>query len=202
MSFLNGTPPFRNCFAATEIKKTNSKAATVITRIPPSAQYMFGGDHSQLAKVVELMKDFSTTDDRSSFTTPKGKSKFRSGQGGGAGIGRGGPGGCGRDHGEHNEGTNSGAGGNKRRRSEAECMDLLIFISYTIFNLPKLLSAEDIHVNPYRSLRAGSGLRSRSVTVPSLGRPPGAELDVRRMDPVLRHDHNGSVLRSSAGFTI
>ena len=26
-------------------------------RIPPSAQFMFGGDHSQLAKVVELMKD-------------------------------------------------------------------------------------------------------------------------------------------------
>ena len=117
-------------------------------------------------------------------------------------MGNGSPGGGGRDHGVHDEGISSVAGGNKRRRSEAECMDLLIFISYTIFNLPKLLSAEDIHVNPYRSLRAGSGLRSRSVTVPSLGRPPGAELDVRRMDPVLRHDHNGSVLRSSAGFTI
>ena len=44
----------------TRIKKNNSKAAAAITRIPPSAHYMFGGDHSQLAKVVELTKDLSS----------------------------------------------------------------------------------------------------------------------------------------------
>ena len=91
-----------------------------------------------MAKVVELTKDLSATDDRSSFTTPKDKSRFRGGQGSGAGKGRGGPGGGGRDHGEHDEGTDSGAGGNKRRRSEAECSDspskdFSKFISYTNF---------------------------------------------------------------------
>ena len=131
-------------FATTEIKKTNSEAATSITRIPPSSQYLFGRDHSQLTKVVEFTKDLSTTIDRSSFTTPKGKSKFRSGQGEGVGTGRGGPGRCGRDRGEHDEGTDRGAGGNKIRRSEAECSDLSIFISYTNFDPVKLLSADDI----------------------------------------------------------
>merc|ERR1711888_259021 len=53
------------------IKKTNSKTATAITRIPPSSHYMFGGDHSQLAKVVGLMNDLSSTDNRNSFTTPE-----------------------------------------------------------------------------------------------------------------------------------
>ena len=105
------------------IKKTNSRAATAITRIPPSAHYMFGGDHSRLAKVVELTKDLSSTANRSSFTTPKDKSRFRGGQGGGAGKGRGGPGGSGRDHGGRGGGTSSGAGRNKKRRSEAERSD-------------------------------------------------------------------------------
>ena len=105
------------------IKKTNSKSATAITRIPPSAHYMFGGDHSQLAKVVELTKDLSSTANRNSFTTPKDKSRFRGGQGSGAGKGRGGPGGSGRDQGKRGGGTGSGAGSNKKRRSEAERSD-------------------------------------------------------------------------------
>ena len=106
-----------------KIKKTNTKAATAITRIPPSAHYMFGGDHSQLAKVVELTKDLSATANRRSFDTPKDKSRFRGGQGSGAGKGRGGSGGSGRGHGGCGGGTGSGAGGKKRRRSEAERSD-------------------------------------------------------------------------------
>ena len=105
------------------IKKTNSKAAKAITRIPPSAHYMFGGDHSQLAKVVELTKDLSATANRRSFDTPKNKSRFRGGQGSGAGKGRGGPGGSGQGHGGRGGGSGSGAGGKKRRRSEAERSD-------------------------------------------------------------------------------
>ena len=45
------------------IRSNNKKAAAAITRIPPSSFYMFGGDHSQLAKVVELAKDLSNTAD-------------------------------------------------------------------------------------------------------------------------------------------
>ena len=115
---------------------------------------MFGGDHSQLAKVVELTKDLSATANRSSFATPKDKSRFRGGQGSRAGKGRGGPGGRGRDHGEHDEGTSSGAGGNKRRRSEAESSnspskDFSKFISYTNFDPIKLLLADYIQLNPF-----------------------------------------------------
>ena len=105
------------------IKKTNSKAATAITRIPPSAHYMFGGDHSRLAKVVELTKDLSSTANRNSFTTPKDKSKFRGGQGGGAGKSRGGPGGSGREYGGGGGGSGRGTGRNMKRRSEAEGSD-------------------------------------------------------------------------------
>ena len=74
------------------IKKTNSKAASAITRIPPSAHFMFGGDHSRLAKVVELTKDLSSTANRNIFTTPKDKPKYRGGHGDGAGKTRDGPG--------------------------------------------------------------------------------------------------------------
>ena len=102
------------------IKKTNLRAATAITRIPPSAHHMFGGDHSQLQKVVELTKDLSSTANKNSFTTPTDKSKYKGGRGGGAGQVRGGPGGSGRDHGGRGGGTGSGAGGNKKRRSEAD----------------------------------------------------------------------------------
>ena len=102
------------------IKKTNLRAATAIARIPPSAHHMFGGDHSQLQKVVELTKDLSSTANKNSFTTPTDKSKYKGGRGSGAGQGRGGPGGSGRDHGGRGGGTSSGAGGNKKRRSEAD----------------------------------------------------------------------------------
>ena len=105
------------------IKKTNSKAASAITRIPPSAHFMFGGDHSRLAKVVELTKDLSSTANKNIFTTPKDKSKYRGGQGGGAGKSRGGPGGSGREHGGRGGGCGRGTGRNKKRRSEAEGSD-------------------------------------------------------------------------------
>merc|ERR1711984_20616 len=72
-----------------KIKKTNSKAATAITTIPPSAHFMFGGDHSRLAQVVELTKDLSSTANKNIFTTPKDKSKYRGGHGEGAGKPRG-----------------------------------------------------------------------------------------------------------------
>ena len=180
------------------IKKTNSRAATAITRIPPSAHYMFGGDHSRLAKVVELTKDLSSTANRSSFTTPKDKSKFRGGQGGGAGKGRGGPGGGGRDHGEHDEETDSGADGIKRRRSEAECSDspskhFSKFISYTNFVPVKLLSFDYIQVNPYPVPQGWSRTKDtfsvssqpRTSLQSGAGRPEDG--------PSHRQDHNGSV---------
>ena len=42
------------------VKKNNSKAANAIGRIPPSASSLFGGDHTQLEKVVKLTKDLSS----------------------------------------------------------------------------------------------------------------------------------------------
>ena len=39
------------------IRKTNTKAAVAITRIPPSLQH--SGEHNQLVKVVELCKDLT-----------------------------------------------------------------------------------------------------------------------------------------------
>ena len=102
------------------IRKTNSKAASAITRIPPSAHFMFGGDHSQLAKVVELTKDLSSTANRNIFTTPRDKSKYKGGHGEGAGKTRGGPGGRGREHGGRGGASTRGTGGNKKRRTEAE----------------------------------------------------------------------------------
>ena len=41
------------------VKKNNNKAANAISRIPPSASSLFGGDHTQLEKVVKLTKDLS-----------------------------------------------------------------------------------------------------------------------------------------------
>ena len=102
------------------IKKNNSKAAAAITRIPPSAHYMFGGDHSQLAKVVELTKDLSSTANKPSINTPTNKSKYKGGNGGGASHSRGGHNGGGRGHGGRGGGAGNGAGSGKRRKSEAE----------------------------------------------------------------------------------
>ena len=101
------------------IKKNNSKAAAAIMRIPPSAHYMFGGDHSQLAKVVELTKDLSSTANRQSFNTPT-KSKYKGGSGGGASHSRGGHSGGSRGHGGRGGGAGNGASSSKKRRSEAE----------------------------------------------------------------------------------
>ena len=101
------------------IKKNNSKAAAAIMRIPPSAHYMFGGDHSQLAKVVELTKDLSSTANKQSFNTPT-KSKYKGGSGGGASHSRGGHSGGSRGHGGRGGGAGNGASSSKKRRSEAE----------------------------------------------------------------------------------
>ena len=67
------------------IKRNNTKAAVAITRIPPSSYYMFGGDHSQLAKVVELTKDLSTTADKPGYSHTPTKNKPKGGGGGGGG---------------------------------------------------------------------------------------------------------------------
>ena len=101
-----------------KIKKTNSKAAAAITTIPPSAHFMFGGDHTRLAKVVELTKDLSSTANKS-FITPT-NSKYKGGRGGGGGKPQGGPRGGGREHGGRGGAPTRGPGGHKKRRSETE----------------------------------------------------------------------------------
>jgi len=101
-----------------KIKKTNSKAATAITTIPPSAHFMFGGDHSKLAQVVELTKDLSSTANRS-FTTPT-NSKYKSGRGGGGGKPQGGSRGGGREQGGRGGAPTRGPGEHKKRKFETE----------------------------------------------------------------------------------
>ena len=85
---FTGTLDERRDKVISKIRRSNTKAASAISRIPPSAHFMFGGDHSRLAKVVELTKDLTATANRRSFETPKNKLKFRGGQGSGAGKGR------------------------------------------------------------------------------------------------------------------
>ena len=106
-----------------KIRKTNSKAASAITRIPPSSHFMFGGDHAQLAQVVELTKDLSSTANRS-FTKPRDNPKYKGGYGEGGGKPRGGPGGRGREQGGRGGASTRGTGGHKKRRkSDAEGRD-------------------------------------------------------------------------------
>ena len=97
-----------------KIKKTNSKAAAAITTIPPSARFMFGGDHSRLAKVVELTKDLSSTANKS-FITPT-NSKYKNGRGGGGGKPQGGPRGGDREHGGRGGAPTGGPGGHKKKK--------------------------------------------------------------------------------------
>ena len=92
------------------IRRTNSKAATAINRIPPSATSLFGGDHSQLAKVVELTKDLSNTADRQGGYTPRTPRKKHRVGGGGGGNDRGGGHDSGYDKGHKYSQDNSGAG--------------------------------------------------------------------------------------------
>ena len=42
-----------------KIAKVNQKVANAVGKIPPSAQGMFGGDASELEKVVKLSKDLA-----------------------------------------------------------------------------------------------------------------------------------------------
>ena len=42
-----------------KVRTANPRAATAISKIPPSASGMFGGDASKLEKVVKLAKDLS-----------------------------------------------------------------------------------------------------------------------------------------------
>ena len=81
----------------TRIRNSNTKATMAINQIPSSSQHMFRGDHNQLAKVVELSKELTTTSDISyNERTPIKKG---SGGGGGHNLGGqgrgGGGGGCG-----------------------------------------------------------------------------------------------------------
>ena len=103
-----------------KIKSSNTKTASVISRIPPSANFMFGGDHRRLAKVVELAKDLTSTADRRSSDTPRSKPKYRGGYGGGAGKSRGGHGGSSHGNGGRGGGSGTRPGGYKKRKPEAD----------------------------------------------------------------------------------
>ena len=48
----------------TMIRKSNTQAASAITRIPPFSHHIFGGDHNQLSKVAKLCEDLSATAER------------------------------------------------------------------------------------------------------------------------------------------
>ena len=82
-SFTNALDKRREKVIA-RIKKNNSKAAAAITRIPPSAHYMFGSNHSKLSKVVELSKDLSSAANKQSYDRTPSKSKYKGGNGGGS----------------------------------------------------------------------------------------------------------------------
>ena len=75
---FTGTLEERPDKVISKIRRSNTKAASVISRIPPSAHFMFGGDHRRLAKVVELTKDLTATADRRSSNTPRNKMKYMS----------------------------------------------------------------------------------------------------------------------------
>ena len=66
-----------------KIRTANQRAATAISKIPPSASGMFGGDASQLEKVVKLAKDLSGSG-RQTFqnSTPSNNNSFRGKRGG------------------------------------------------------------------------------------------------------------------------
>ena len=93
-----------------KIRRKNSNAATAIDRIPPSSSSMFGGDHSQLEKTVQLTKDLTTSGEKSGGSNgnrqthynnnkPKPKADAQGG-GGGSQYNR-----------DRNKGTSSGGGG-------------------------------------------------------------------------------------------
>ena len=72
-----------------KIRTANSRAATAISKIPPSANGMFGGDAAELEKVVKLAKDLSGTMKQtfqgsysSKFTTNFRGKQHRGGHGG------------------------------------------------------------------------------------------------------------------------
>ena len=101
-----------------KIKRSNTKAASVISRIPPSAHFMFGGDHRCLAKVVELAKDLTSTADRRSSNTPRSKPKYKGGHGSGAGKSRGVHGGSSHGNGGRGGGSGTRPGGHKKRKPD------------------------------------------------------------------------------------
>ena len=119
-SSFTGTLEERRDKVISKIRRSNTKAASAISRIPPSAHFMFGGDHRRLAKVVELTKDLTATANKRSSETPKNKLKYRVGNRSGAGKGRGGHGGSSHGNGGRGGGSGTRPGGNKKRRSEAD----------------------------------------------------------------------------------
>ena len=96
------------------IRRTNTKAAVAITRIAPSSYHMFGGDHSQLAKVVELTKDLSSTTNKPDYNRTPTKNKPKGGNGGGGGGNHG----QGSYHGGQHGGGGRGGGGSSRGRQD------------------------------------------------------------------------------------
>ena len=75
-SFFTNTMEKRREKVLQRIRKTNSKAATAIDRIPPSSKYLFGGDHKKLERVVKLNRDLASTQ-KGSLANPSYKPKPR-----------------------------------------------------------------------------------------------------------------------------
>ena len=110
-----------------KIRNKNKNAATAIGRIPPSASSMFGGDHSQLEKTVQLTKDLMTSGEKSggggcSHQTHNNNNRSRPGSGsqyGGGGShnrrdqGKGSSGG--NNSGNNSAGDSGGSGGSGSR---------------------------------------------------------------------------------------
>ena len=82
-----------------KVRTANPRAATAISKIPPSASGMFGGDASQLEKVVKLAKDLSGSgkqtfqnstpfnNNNNNFRGKRGGGGFRGGQHGSSNSG-------------------------------------------------------------------------------------------------------------------
>jgi hypothetical protein len=65
------------------VRTANPRAATAISKIPPSASGMFGGDASQLEKVVKLAKDLSCSGKQTfQSTTASNNNSFKGRRGG------------------------------------------------------------------------------------------------------------------------
>ena len=92
-----------------KIRRKNTNAANAISRIPPSSSSMFGGDHSQLEKTVQLTKDLAVSGERSGANNNNSRqSNFKPKPKGGAQGGGGGS----QFKRDQNKDSSGGGGGN------------------------------------------------------------------------------------------